>query len=209
MSRKAKRKGNNSILKIFTCLVYLVIIIVLLFGSYKLFKDKQLVLPWSQIETVEDYTYMDISKMSEAFTSFENNIGLHFVTEAEEDQEWHTYIIAIDEKEISKYQALIDGKEEQKIRVYGYPIMIDKEMKDLAIKNISNFTSEKETIEITEENYEKYLTNSYLDTTLERKEEFSMTLCVSFLLAFVVFGLMILTLLDKDKKEEKEGEEDA
>lgn len=212
MSRKDKRKGKNNILKIFTCLVYLVIIIILLVGSYRLFKEKQLVLPWGEIETIEEYTYMDISRMSESFISFENNIGLHFVTEEEKNQEEHTYIIAIDEKEIKKYQTLIDStyekgeNEKEKIRVYGYPVIIDDEIKDLAIKNIKNFVSD---LEITEENYEKYLTNHYLDTTMERKEEFSMTLCASFLLVFVVFGLMIITLLDKEQKEEKGEQKDA
>jgi hypothetical protein len=76
------------------------------------------------------------------------------------------------------------------------------------MKNIPNFVPAENEVTITEENYETYLTNSYLDTTKEKKEEFSITMCFSFLLAFVVFALLVLTILDKNKIMEKEGEEE-
>ena len=188
------------------CLVYLVIITILFACSYKLFQQKNIIVPYSEVENVENYTYIDVSKMSEKFAFYEEtNIGIHFVIEKEDTGLWHTYLIAIDEKDYDKYKTIIDYtyeriKEEPKpIRVYGYPIITDKDIKDLAIKNIPNFVPAENEVKITEENYDKYLSNSYLDTTREQEDEFSIILCITSLLLFIVIILLIMTIFDKDK----------
>ena len=210
----SKNKENRLGLKIFTCLIYFLIMVILCICSYQLFKQKQIILPWNQIKSVDEYTYIDISKMSEKFAFHEKkNLGFHFVIEEEKNGLWHTYVIAINEEEYEKYQSIIDYSYERitekpkSMRVYGYPVIVNDMIKELAIKNISNFLPAENEVEITEENYENYLTNSYLDTTKRKKEKFSITMCLSFLLIFVVFVLMLLTILDKNKKEE--GEKNA
>ena len=40
-------------------------ITILSICSYKLYEKKNMVIPWSQVESVKDYTYIDIYKMSE------------------------------------------------------------------------------------------------------------------------------------------------
>ena len=212
MKKKKKNRENQLALKLFACLIYLLIMTVLFVCSYDLFKKKQVVVPWSQAESIEDYSYIDISKMSEKFAFYkETNVGLHFIIEEEDTGLWHTYIIAIDEDNYKKYQKIIDytyertEKVPKKIRVYGYPVIIDDNIKDLAIKNIVNFVPAENEVEITKDNYEQYLTNSYLDTTKEKKEEFSITLFTSLLLLPIVGILFILTIIDKREITQIEG----
>ena len=144
--------------------------------------------------------------MSEKFAYYkESNIGLHFIIEKESTGLWHTFIIAINEGDYAKYKDVIDYTYErttkipEPIRVYGYPVIVNEEIKTLAIKNLPNFIPAENEVKITIDNYETYLTNSYLDTTREEKDKFSFILFVSLLLLFTVIALLIVTIFDKDK----------
>ena len=158
-------------IKMFMCLVYLIIITILFVCSYRIFEQKKNIVSWSNVETVEDYTYITINKMSEKFAYYQDtNIGIHFVIEKEDTGLWHTYLIAINENDYNKYKAIIDYTYErtteipEPIKVYGYPVITNNELKNLAIKNIKNFVPAENEVQITTENYDAYLTNSYLDT---------------------------------------------
>ena len=130
-------------IKMFMCLVYLIIITILFVCSYRIFEQKKNIVSWSNVETVEDYTYITINKMSEKFAYYQDtNIGIHFVIEKEDTGLWHTYLIAINENDYNKYKAIIDYTYErtteipEPIKVYGYPVITNNELKNLAIKNI-------------------------------------------------------------------------
>lgn len=204
--KKKRVKEKRLAIKMLLCLVYLIIITILFVCSYKLFQEKKNVVSWSEVESVEDYTYIEIYKMSEKFAYFkENNVGIHFVIEKEDTGQWHTYLIAIDENDYHKYKDIIDytyerTKEVPKpIKVYGYPVITKEDLKNLAIKNIPNFVPAENEVQINLDNYETYLTNSYLDTTQSQKDKFSIILCISLFLLFIVIGLLIFTIFDKDK----------
>lgn len=206
MRKNKKINEKRLIIKMFICLVYLIIITILFVCSYQIFKEKNNVLPWQEVENVEDRTYIDIYKMSEKFAYYkESNIGLHFIIEKESTGLWHTFIIAINEGDYAKYKDVIDYTYErttkipEPIRVYGYPVIVNEEIKTLAIKNLPNFIPAENEVKITIDNYETYLTNSYLDTTREEKDKFSFILFVSLLLLFTVIALLIVTIFDKDK----------
>lgn len=206
MRKKKKINEKRLIIKMFICLVYLIIITILFVCSYQIFKEKNNVLPWQEVENVEDRTYIDIYKMSEKFAYYkESNIGLHFIIEKESTGLWHTFIIAINEGDYAKYKDVIDYTYErttkipEPIRVYGYPVIVNEEIKTLAIKNLPNFIPAENEVKITIDNYETYLTNSYLDTTRGEKDKFSFILFVSLLLLFIVIALLIVTIFDKDK----------
>lgn len=206
MRKKKKINEKRLIIKMFICLVYLIIITILFVCSYQIFKEKNNVLPWQEVENVEDRTYIDIYKMSEKFAYYkESNIGLHFIIEKESTGLWHTFIIAINEGDYAKYKDVIDYTYErttkipEPIRVYGYPVIVNEEIKTLAIKNLPNFIPAENEVKITIDNYETYLTNSYLDTTREEKDKFSFILFISLLLLFIVIALLIVTIFDKDK----------
>ena len=194
------------VFKIFLCLVYLIVITILIVCIHQLYEDKKEILPWSEAETVEDYTYITISKMSEKFAYYEkSNKEIHFVIEEEDTGQWHTYLIAIDANDYDKYKAIIDYTYERTtevpapLKVYGYPVVIDDELKQLAIQNIANFVPAENEVIITNENFNTYLTNSYLDTTIPQKEEFSLVLCLVIVILVVVILLFILTIFDRDK----------
>lgn len=206
MRKNKKINEKRLIIKMFICLVYLIIITILFVCSYQIFKEKNNVLPWQEVENVEDRTYIDIYKMSEKFAYYkESNIGLHFIIEKESTGLWHTFIIAINEGDYAKYKDVIDYTYErttkipEPIRVYGYPVIVNEEIKTLAIKNLPNFIPAENEVKITIDNYETYLTNSYLDTTREEKDKFSFILFISLLLLFIVIALLIVTIFDKDK----------
>ena len=69
----------------------------------------------------------------------------------------------------------------------------------MAIKNIGNFLPKENKIKITEENFEEYLTNSYLDTTQSRKEYFNLVLFATLILLFIMIFLLFFTIFDRDK----------
>ncbi len=205
---KTTRKSQKKRLAIKTtlCLIYFIVIIILFVSSYQLFEQKKEIIPWDKTKTTEEYTYMEISKMSERFAYFpETKTQIHFVIEKEKTGKWHTYLIAIKTKDYQKYKQIIDYSYERTnkiptpIKVYGYPVMINQQLKSLAIKNIANFVPKENEIVITQENFESYLTNCYLDTTKTRKDKFSSILCITLFLLFIMVALFLFTIFDRDK----------
>lgn len=103
-----KTDDKRLVIKMTMCLVYLIIITILFVCSYRIFEEKNNIVSWSDVETVEDYTYIKIYKMSEKFAYYQDtNIGIHFVIEKEETGLWHTYLIAINEKTIINIKQLL------------------------------------------------------------------------------------------------------
>ena len=205
-STKDKHDEKRLVIKFLICLVYLIVITILFVCAYKLYEEKKEIVPWDKVESVDEYTYIEIDKMSEKFAYYaEENIGLHFVIEKEDTGQWHTYIIAINEDEYSKYQAIIDYTYErtlnapEPIKVYGYPVIVSDNIKQMAVKNIVNFVPAENEVTITTDNFDNYLTNSFLDTTQERKDSFSPLLCLTGFLLFIMIGLLIFTIFDRDK----------
>ena len=208
-----KRKYNKEqfiTFKLFFSIVFLVIITILFVCAYKLYKDYNTLVPWSEVESVDDYTYIEVYKMSEKFAYYKDtNVGIHFVIEKEDTGLWHTYLIAINENDYEKYKNIIDYtyeriKEEPKpIKAYGYPVIVDDKLKDLAIKNIPNFVPSENEVTITKDNYNDYLTNSYLDTTKPQRSRISLELAIVSILLFIVILLFINTLLLKNDNNVK------
>jgi hypothetical protein len=169
--------------------------------------------PWSEVESVEQYSYVEIYRMSEKFAYYEEeNIGIHFIIEMSDTGEWRTYLIAIDEDNYAKYKDIIDysyertDKMPKPKKVYGYPVITTDDIKNLAIKNIENFVPAENEVVISEENYETYLTNSYLDTTKERVDVFSYYLFAVLLILGAVIFLLFLTIFNKDRLVDKVDE---
>lgn len=216
MKKKKKINTRRFAIKLILCMIYLVIITILSVGSYRLFLEKKAISPWEEVHSTEDYSYVEISKMSEKFAYYENeNIGLHFIIEEKDTGEWHTYVIAINEDDYNKYKDIIDysysriDTPPEPIVVYGYPTIMTEDLKEMILHNISNFLPADSEVTITKENLDVYLTNSYLDTTKEQKEYFSFILFSTLLLLFIMIALLIFTIFDKDKIvdniEEKAG----
>ena len=210
--KKRKHRINESRLaiKMFMCLIYLIVMTLLFICAYKIYEQKNTIVAWSDVENIEDYTYISIDRMSEKFAYYkESNVGIHFVIEIEDTGQWHTFLIAIDEDKYNDYKDIIDysyerTKEKPKPKkVYGYPVIVDEKLKELAIKNIANFVPAENEVKITKDNYETYLTNSYLDTTIKRQNNFSIVLFITLLLLLIVFVLFIATIFNKDKFVDK------
>ncbi len=206
---KSKIKKTNEkrlAVKMLVSLVYLIVITILFVCSYQIFQKEQEIYPWSEVKNTNEYSYIEISKMSERFAYFsESKKQIHFVIEQEDTGLWHTYLIAIKEEDYEKYKKIIDYTYERtkevpdSIKVYGYPVIMDDTLKKLAIKNIANFVPAENEVVITEENFDSYLTNSYLDTTIERKDPFNIILFATLILLFIMIGLFIFTLFDRNK----------
>ena len=192
-------------IKMLLCIIYLIVITILFVCSYRLFQEKYYAKPWGEIESVEEYAYIEVSRMSEKFAYYEEeNLGIHFVIEKEDTGVWHTYLIGINEDEYDKYKDIIDytyeriEEEPAPVKVYGYAEIIKDDLKQIAIKNVDNFVPSENEIKITEDNFETYLTNSYLNTTKEKTDHFSSTLFITLILLFVMISLFLFTIFDKD-----------
>lgn len=206
MKKKKEVKVRRFSIKLVLCMVYLVIITILLVSSFRIFKEKKLIYPWDEVHSTDDYSYVQISKMSEKFAYYENeNIGLHFIIEEKDTGEWHTYVIAIDEDKYDQFKKIIDYSYErteevpEPIVVYGYPTIMTDDLKEMILNHIGDFMPADSEVKITKENLDAYLTNSYLDTTKEQKEYFSIVLFSTLLLLFVMIALLIFTIFDRDK----------
>lgn len=207
MKKKSKRVNTKRLaIKLILCTVYLFIITILLVGAYQMFIQRKVILPMDEVKSQEEYSYIEISRMSEKFAYYENeNIGLHFVIEEKDTGEWHTYVIAIDEAKYNDYKDIIDYSYERTDQepahkvVYGYPSIMTDDLKGMILHNIKNFLPADSGIEITQDNIEDYLTNSYLDTTKEKKEYFDILLFSTLLLLFIMVSLLIFTIFDRDK----------
>lgn len=208
MSRKKRNKWYEQrlSLKIFICMVYLIVITILLVCAYRLYEKKEEILPWAEVSSVDDYSYIEVSKMSEKFAYYSAaNKEVHFVIEQEDTGLWHTYLIAIDSNDYDKFKDIIDYTYERTtvvpkpVKVYGYPVIIDDDLKQLAIKNIVNFVPAENEVVVTNENFATYLTNSYLDTTLQKEDNFSALLLLVLIILVIVIVLLIFTIFNKDR----------
>ena len=206
MKKKKPINTRRLTIKFLLCIVYFMIITILLTCSYQLKEKKKDIPSWDAVESVKDYTYLEITKMSEKFAYYENeNIGFHFVIEEKETGEWHTYVIAIDEDQYDKYKEIIDYSYERtekvpdKKKVYGYPTIMNEELKQLIVKNIKNFLPKENEVEIKLDNIEEYMTNSYLDTTKKEEKKDNKLLYVTYGLIGIMILLVIATIFDRDK----------
>lgn len=205
---KVKKIVNEKrlVIKLVMCITYLIVITILSVCTYKLYNEETNLVPWDKVDSTKEYTYIKVSKMSEKFAYYEEtNIGIHFVIQKEDTGQWHTYLIGINEDEYNKYKDIIDytydriKEEPEPITVYGYPVVISQELKEMSIKNLKNFVPAENEIVITDDNYETYLTNSYLDTTQSHIDELSPALFVTVLLLVTVILLLIATIFNKDR----------
>ena len=207
MKKKSKKRGHLRLgIKITISLIYILIIGILCYVSFKLYDQDQKIVKWKDVDKTSQYSYIEISEMSEAFAEIKNeNKTVHFVIEQENTGAWHTYLIAINKNDYNKYKKIIDYTYErteeapEKIKVYGYPILIPNDIKKLAIKNISNFVPVENQIVLDDKNFEEYMTNTYLDTTKKEEHRFNNFILILLLMALAIVILLIFTIFDKDK----------
>ena len=95
MSKKKSNRKFRPIIKLLLCLFYFIIIAILVLVSFKLFKKDQEIVNWSDVTSTDEYSYIKVNQMSEAFAVTNDNKEIHFVIEQDETLEWHTYLIAI------------------------------------------------------------------------------------------------------------------
>lgn len=205
MKERKPNRRFRPIIKLLLCIFYIVIIFILVLVSFKLFQKDQKIVDWDQVSSTDDYSYLKISQMSEAFAITGDSKQIHFVIEQDENLEWHTYLIAIGKDDYNNYKNIIDYTYERvkekpnNITVYGYPKKITDNIKKLAIKNITNFVSIENKTVLTEDNFEEYLTNTYLDTTIPKTHKTNYIIVALLTLALILFILIIFTIFDKDR----------
>lgn len=209
-TKKKKEKINYKriVIKLLLSFIYLSIIGILFYSAFTIFTEEKKIVKWREVEKTNQYTYLEITQMSEAFAKIGNK-QIHFVMEKETSGAWYTYLIAINEKDYDKYKDIIDYTYERtttkpdSMKVYGYPVKITKKMKALAIQNITKFVPVENEIKITEDNFVQYLTDTYLDTTIEKIDSFNYYVVILLLGAFVIFIIFIYTIFEKDKTKAK------
>ena len=207
MKKKSKKRGHLRLgIKITISLIYILIVGILCYVSFKLYDQDQKIVKWKDVDKTSQYSYIEISEMSEAFAEIKNeNKTVHFVIEQEDTGAWHTYLIAINKNDYDKYKKIIDYTYErteeapEKIKVYGYPVLIPNDIKKLAIKNISNFVPVENQIVLDDKNFEEYMTNTYLDTTKKEEHRFNNFILILLLMALAIVILLIFTIFDRDK----------
>ena len=57
------KKEYKITIKLLKCIVYIIIITILFVYTYKLYKSNEMITPWQETSSVEDYTYIEITKI--------------------------------------------------------------------------------------------------------------------------------------------------
>ena len=189
--------------KIFFCIVYLLVMGILFFSAYKLYMNDKKEVAWDKVISTTNKTSLTISKMSEAFAKIDNK-QIHFVIVEDKNKVYRSYLIAISKKDYKKYKPIIDysyerTKEKQKpLIVKGYPQIISNKLKELTLKNYKNFLPNDNKVKLNEKNFDKYMTNTYLDTTIKKVEKTNYIVITLLVLIVLLFILLLLTLIDRD-----------
>ena len=189
--------------KIFFCIVYLLVMGILFFSAYKLYMSDKKEVAWDKVISTTNKTSLTISKMSEAFAKIDNK-QIHFVIVEDKNKVYRSYLIAISKKNYKKYKPIIDysyerTKEKQKpLIVKGYPQIISNKLKELTLKNYKNFLPNDNKVKLNEKNFDKYMTNTYLDTTIKKVEKTNYIVITLLVLIVLLFILLLLTLIDRD-----------
>ncbi len=201
MKRKLKLKLKKNILnKIVIFIIFICVLIAMFLITFYVYCNSREIDSYNKNKI--DYSYIEIYKMSDSFAVIDNK-ELHFVI----DKHNNIYIIAIYKSDIDKYKAIIDYsygriKKSKSIKVYGLPIKQNNEIKDLVIKYVNNFLSYGEKIPITLENYNEYIPDTFLDTTVSYYYKFNYVVFLLFLIFGIIFLIFIKVMFFK-KIDEK------
>lgn len=203
---KRKRNGYRTLIKLVVCVIHIVVIMILGFCSFRVYKSGDKPIHLSNVEKDTQYSYLDVFEMSKKITNIGKDKQLHFVIEKTENDKWYTYLVAIEKKDENKFKDMIAYTEQEtdkvpeKIRLYGYPVKINDEIKKETIKKSSDFLgSSKEKSNLSSENFEQYLTSYYLDSTVAQHHEFNYIMLILALMIVVLLITLILVIFDRDK----------
>lgn len=189
--------------KIFFCIVYLLVMGILFFSAYKLYMSDKKEVAWDKVISTTNKTSLTISKMSEVFAKIDNK-QIHFVIVEDKNKVYRSYLIAISKKDYKKYKPIIDysyertKKKQKPLTVKGYPQIISNKLKELTLKNYKNFLPNDNKVKLNEKNFDKYMTNTYLDTTIKKVEKTNYIVITLLVLIVLLFILLLLTLIDRD-----------
>ena len=201
---KTKKSFRLSV-KVVFCTIYLIVVFILAYCAFYLYQEQRQPTPWERVRSTQDYTYIDIDKMSEKFARVDDDKNVHFIIDEEKKGSLHIYLLVIDKSDYAKYKKIIDysyGRTKEKpesVRAVGYPVKISDDLKELTIKNYKKFVSLENKVELSHENFDEYLTDTYLDTTKEVTYNFNWIVVVLLALDAVLIFLVIITILDKDR----------
>ena len=180
---KTKKSFRLSV-KVVFCTIYLIVVFILAYCAFYLYQEQRQPTPWERVRSTQDYTYIDIDKMSEKFARVDDDKNVHFIIDEEKKGSLHIYLLVIDKSDYAKYKKIIDYSDD---------------LKELTIKNYKKFVSLENKVELSHENFDEYLTDTYLDTTKEVTYNFNWIVVVLLALDAVLIFLVIITILDKDR----------
>ncbi len=197
MKKKKLRLKKTVIFKL-VIMAFILVMLILFYASFYIYSNNRKI---NYFSNKKDYSYIVINKMSDSFATISNK-QLHFV----KDKNNELYVIAIYKKDISKYQSIIDytyGKKDtsKNKKVYVYPIKNSDAIKNVSIKYINKFLPFDERIDLDLDNYDKYLSKYYLDTTYKTYYKFNYIVFILFLLVIIIIFIIISYILKK--KNEK------
>ncbi len=192
---KKKLKLKKSILYRFTfSIIFLIIICILFFSSYFIYTKSRKIAYYTSKN--KDYSYLEIVEMSDSFADIGNK-ELHFVRDNK-----NIYVVAISKKEIKGYQNVMNytygkTKERKTMKIYGYPISKNNQIKKLEMKYINYFLPYEERININYHNYNQYLFDTYLDTTINPLYQFNYIVFLLLLLFAILLFIFIKIIVFK------------
>lgn len=179
-------------------LIFSIIICILFFSSYFIYTKSRKIAYYSNKNN--SYSYLEIEEMSDRFADLGDK-ELHFVRAKKK-----IYVIAISKQKTKKYQNIINytygkTKKGKTMKVYGYPLKKNNKIKKLEMKYINYFLPYEERININNHNYNQYLFNTYLDTTINPLYQFNYIVFLLLLLFVIVLFIFIKMMFFKGSED--------
>lgn len=174
-------------------------------------QEQQVTKPFDSSEASEERSYLEFAYLSDAFASYSVNENQEFYFVL--DEEMIPYIICMRSSNMEKYEDIYNytfdttGSLPQPAagRIEGVPQEMNEELRDLAIEYFNEFWGEDI---FNEENFREYVGDYYLDSTIQTKENASVSGSLS-LAAYIFAGLGVLLIILLNWKKPASAENSA
>lgn len=174
-------------------------------------QEQQVTKQFDSSEASEERSYLEFAYLSDAFASYSVNENQEFYFVL--DEEMIPYIICMRSSNMEKYEDIYNytfdttGSLPQPAagRIEGVPQEMNEELRDLAIEYFNEFWGEDI---FNEENFREYVGDYYLDSTIQTKENASVSGSLS-LAAYIFAGLGVLLIILLNWKKPASAENSA
>ncbi len=178
---KKKLKLKKKVITFLVALMFLIISFIMFHFAYYIYYNSRKI---NYYNGKQEYSYITPTYITKPIAEYKDG-KFYLVT----DKNNSIFCVYIKNKKINKI-------EKNKKNIYGYPVEIDDNLKNIIIKDYNKTLSLDEKVNINEKNYYKYTTKYYLDSSVNTVYKFNYIVFILMLL-FIIFLFICVNYLHK------------